>query len=388
MELDSQSKESDIVLFYPAHKDFLKLNVLDGLDGLDFVVFDPRKDVSFNLRDVIKSILENIKTNPALLFKSFFSVRDAKFFLKKNHAIYIAYQLRKFKPKVVLTCIDNSPIFHLVCQAYNEIIFIAIQNGGRYIWCADEALPDPRLKYHINEYYCFGPYVEDLFKKYGHKIDRFVTCGSPIGGVFFSEFLSANETQSEKYDICLISQYVHHHRNINSLPRRWRNLPKSIDIFTSLVARYARENNSKVCIALRSNDVSEQDYYNKYFNGVCCFQKSNRVGFSSYHAVIESRLNISLNSTLGTEAFGAGLKTLFVNPLSEEWLKPTRKLGVWCIDGTNYDHFSERTSELLNMNIKEYLECSLEERNYSMSYDFDEPLHKRLRARLLEIVDT
>jgi len=383
MDLESQSKESDIVLFHPECEDFLKLNVLDGLD---FVVFDPRKNVSFNFCDVIKSIIENIKTNPTLLFKSFFSVRDAKFFLRKLRAIYIAYQLRKIKPKVVLTFIDNSSIFHSVCQACTEIIFIAIQNGGRHIWCADEALPDPRLKYHINEYYCFGPYVEDLFKKYGHKIDRFITCGSLLGGVFFSEFLLANEIQSEKYDICLISQYKSH-RTKNSLPVCWRNLINVVDIFTSFVARYARENNLKVCIALRSNNASEQDYYNKYFNGDCYFQKRNCDVFSSYHAVIDSRLNISVNSTLGTEAFGAGLKTLFVNPLSEEWLKPTRKSGVWSIDGTNYDHFSERISELLNMNIKEYLECSLEERNYSMSYDFDEPMNKQLRARLLEIVN-
>ncbi len=133
--------------------------------------------------------------------------------------------------------------------------------------------------------------------------------------------------------------------------------------------------------------ASTLEKFNKYFNRDGCFQRFTRDGFSSYHGVIESRFSISVNSTVRLEAFGAGLKTLFVNPLSEEWLKPTRKSGVWSVDGTNYDHFSERTSELLNMNIKEYLECSLEERNYSMSYDFDKPMNKQLRARLLEIVN-
>lgn len=379
----SKVKKMEIVLFHKEGEEYLKTMVLQGFE---YTVFDPSNDVIYSFKSILKTIFDSLRLNFGLFAKSLLSVRKAKNFYRKCHAVHIANQLRDINPKAILTFTDNSSIFHLVCESYNDIPFLAIQNGGRHSWCVDEALPDPDLKYHIDEYFCFGPYVKNLFGKNKHQIKKYITCGSLLGGYYFSTHKSS-VTQTEKiYDICLVSQWHSNFSDLAAMPSGWVRLGEAIDVFTGYVARFTAEHSMKACVALRSDDQDERDYYIKYFKDNCVFQESDRLSFSSYKAITGSKLVVAINSTLATESFGTGLKVLFVNPFGEEWLKPTSSEGPWYISEPDYEKFSDYAAELLSMEFDTYLkEASMEMKNV-MSYDLDRPAHLVIRKRLSQIV--
>jgi surface carbohydrate biosynthesis protein len=379
----SKKEKADIVLFHPEGEEYLKTMVLKGFN---YTVFDPSNDVTFSFNILLKTLFDNLMLNFGLLAKSFFSPRQAKNFYRKFSAVYIANQLREIEPKVILTFIDNSSVFHLVCEAYKETPFLAIQNGGRHSWCVNEALPDPDLKYHISEYFCFGPYVQNLFEKHQHSIEKYITCGSLLGGYYFSTHQPSLIQEEKTHDICLISQWHSHFSDLSKMPRGWVRLGEAIDILTANVAHFASENSMKVCVALRSDEQEERNYYIKYFKGNCVFQQSERLTFSSYKAVTSSKLVIAINSTLATESFGAGLKVLFVNPFGEKWLKPTSSEGPWNISAPDYEKFSDYATKLLNMEMDVYHQKASSEMKNVVSYDFKNPAHKVIRKRLLQLV--
>jgi len=371
------------MLFHPEGEEYLKRTVLRGLD---YCVFDPAKDIRYDIAGLFRAAGSCLRRDSRTLVRSFGSVRYLKIFLRKVRARLVAYQIRQMKPKVVLTFIDNSNIFHMTCEACEEIPFLAIQNGGRHIWCATEALPDPELKYHIDEYFCFGPYVRDLFEKHGHDIRKYIFCGSLFGGEAFSTYMTLGTEAEKKFDLCLVSQWKRDLLHPESLPSRWVRLIEAINIVADYVARYASENHVSVYIPLRTNDPAERSFYHKQFRGKCVFEDSNRLAYSSYAAVAASRLTIAINSTLLTEAFGAGLKVLFVNPFGEEWLRPTGNTGIWCLSKPDYGQFSERVDALLHMDIREYLSEAGAEMKRSMSYNLVQPAHKVIRDRIMELI--
>lgn len=379
----SGKRQASIVLFYPDGESYLKAMVLEGLN---YRVFDPTKDVKYNLISIFGDIYQCLKGNSADLVKSLRSIRHLRILLRKCRARLIADQLRRMEPKAVITFIDNSNIFHLVCEACKEIPFLAIQNGSRTIWCATEALPDPDLIYHVDEYFCFGPQVQEMLEKHGHNIKRYTTCGSLVGGYFFSSHLAKGSATAKHHDLCIISQWHSHLSDIKSVPQRWANLGKAINVLTAYVARYTFERGISVCVALRSNNPAERDFYESHFKGSCVYQESDRLAFSSYKSVLAANLAIAINSTLASEAFGAGLKILFVNPFGEEWLQPTATVGSWYLSEPSYEEFSERVGELLRMELNTYLTEASSEMKNTMSFNPDRPAHVVIRERLIQLI--
>lgn len=371
-----------ILLFDPDGEDYLKKMVLSGIY---YRVFDPRTDVGYKWTRVLRAIYRTVKFYRGRILSIFVSVDAVKWFLRRCRVAVIAEQIREINPKGVISFIDNSEMFHMVCEHCEEIPFIAIQNGGRYVWCARDARSDPEMIYHIDEYFCFGPQVKRLFERHGHDIKRYVTCGSLVGGYFFSSCPESNAQETPIYDICLVSQWMAHFSDINRIPQGWERLNEAIIRVTELVARFAREQRVKVCIALRRNDPAERDFYNSHFQGRCVFQDRDRQNFSSYKAVAASKLSIALNSTLLSEAFGAGRKVLFVNPFHEERLIPIESVGPWNLSTPDYEGFRERVNELLTMDMEAYLSAASAAMEDSMSFHRDRPAHVIIRERLLEL---
>lgn len=375
--------QTSIVLFDPGGEDYLKRFVLFGID---YKVFDPLKDTDYNWSRVLQVLYQEIKLSRSHILRIFFSISAVKSFIRKCKTILIAKQIMDMNPKAVITFIDNSTTFHLVCEQCKDIPFIAIQNGGRYVWCARDACPDPKLRYHIDEYYCFGPQVQRLFERYGHDIKRYIPCGSLVGGYFFGSCQKANTKDKEIFDICLISQWMPHFSDPRRVPPGWARLNDAIIRVTELVACFASEQPVKICVALRRDNQEERNFYNSYFQGRCVFQERDRQNFSSYRAVSISRLGIALNSTLLSEAFGAGKKVLFVNPFNEERLIPTDIEGPWRINAPTYEAFRDRVIELLQMDMEKYQTMAGAAMADSMVFNRDRPAHVVIRERLLELV--
>lgn len=369
----------DVLLLHP-NEEYLLSKVL--LNGLQYEVYDPR-DMKRTFTKVIVAVIKCIKSRK-IRYRALLDIEYLKSIYRDFIGHLYSEEIKKINPKIVLTWIDNSAIFHQCCKNLPEIKFIAIQNGGRHTWCANEVYVIPEDKYYIDDYFCFGEYVKDLFERYNHHIKRYHTVGSLKYGLFYDQgLLSADDCC---YDICLISQYKDSQfNNVENLPKRWRNLGQNIVEMTKLVARYAIENKLKVCVAVRSNGESEKEFYMKYFGDSVVFSSSNYENYNSYKVAKKAKLCIALNSTLATEMFGAGHKVLFINPLHEEWLKPVND-GPWYFSGNNYQEFKERISFILEIDNKEYLSLASIEMKYIMNFNPQKLPHKLIRKRINEIL--
>lgn len=372
-----------IILFHPEGEDILKKLVLFDIG---YTIFDPSTDVDNRWGSVIRAICQGVRLYRDSIPRIFFSLNAARSFLRKCRAILIANQIRETNPRGVVTFTDNSGLFHVVCEHCKDIPFLAIQNGGRYVWCARDSRPDPESIYHIDEYYCFGPQVERLFERHGHDIKRYISCGSLVGGYFFSTHPEPKMHEAAIYDICLVSQWHSHFSDVHAVPKGFERLNEAIIRVTELVARFVHEQSVKVCVALRQNDPAERDFYISHFQDMCVFQEPDRLSFSSYKAVDASNVSVGLNSTLLSEAFGAGRKVLFVNPFNEEHLIPTEQDGPWRLSEPSYEMFRDRVAELLHMDASTYQIAASTAMVDAMSYDFDHPAHGVIRRRLLELV--
>jgi len=305
--------------------------------------------------------------------------------LRRVRAQLIADQLRKLDPSVIITWIDNSSLFHRICEIYEEVPFIAIQNGGRTIECATQTLSDQDLKYSIDEYYCFGQYVEDLFERNGHNIKQYVHSGSLLSSYFYGSYLTSGLQADPEYDLCLVVQWNRAFLRPDLFSSRLTRWWRAVNLFTAFIARYASENRISVCVALRSEDPYEREFFYKYLGDNCIFQERDRFAGSSYKATTVSNLIVAINSTLAVEAFGAGLKVLFVNPLGENRLQPTENIGPWYLSEPDYETFAERVNTLLSQSIEDYRNVAASEMKRTMVYDPERPAHKIIRDRLLEL---
>lgn len=375
----------DIVYFHVEGEEYFKEKILHKLK---YIVFNPETDIQYTFFESLNAINSLLLKDGLLLIKGLLNIKYIKIWLRKFRATIVANQIRKYRPKVVLTFIDNSNIFHLVCEAMKDVVFLAVQNGGRHSWCAYEALPEKELIYHIDEYYCFGEYVKDLFEKHNHDIKKYVLSGSLLGGNFFSQHQNLIHSFNKSYDICLVSQWSKGVTKKSTLPPTWRKLNETIHLLNKLVADYSSYHSKSVCVALRSKDPEEKKMFQQYFKGNCTFQESDRLGYSSYIAVTKSKLIVAINSTLATESFGAGMKVLFVNPFNEAWLKPTTNSGIWYFTGKDFDSFATQANNLFDMKLKSYQQESYNEMKRSVNYNFKKPLSKILRNRLLKLTKT
>lgn len=380
---DSPSSKNDVVLFHSNGEYYLKVMVLNNIE---YTVFKPELEVKYSTRLVFDALISHMRKSPKVFFRCILSFKKIKSIIRRQRAIYIVDRLKKLKPKIILTFNDNSPLFHQVCQYYPEVPFLAIQNGGRHSWCATNALPDSEAKYNINEYFCFGAYVRDLFENTQHNISKYIMCGSLVGGYFIYNYKYLFN-EKKIYDICIVSQWGEGLLDIKSLPDEWGRLEEAINVMVKFVSMYSSENNLKVCVALRSNRESEKMFYEKYFNGRCVFSKCNRLEFSSYKAAVSSELIIAINSTLASEMFGMGRKVLFLNPFAEKWLKPSPTAGIWYLPDSSYEKFYDRVSLLLFMKYKDYIKEAKTEMEYTMSYG-DVPAHILVSERIKNILNS
>jgi len=379
-----KKKSIDVLIFHSEESSLIAGQILQGLS---YSVYDPSTDLKIDFTNILKAVINCIKYKHEVILKAISSIKYQKLLYRELRDYLHTESVKKINPKIVITWIDNSSIFHKCSNNLKNIPFMAIQNGGRHVWCANEVYSLPEEVYHIDEYFCFGGYVEDLFAKYNHDIKQYNKCGSLKYSLFYKLF--GKEKYDLKYDICLISQWgMTQMYNAHKLPDRWKNLGRSVTEVAKTVGYCAIKNNLSVCIALRGESKLEKEFYRKYFGNNVSFQIVDKKNYSSYIAASQAEMCIALNSTLATEMFGAGKKVLFINPFDEQWLKPVKE-GIWYCTGTDTDTISRKINYLLDLNQNNYISKSSNEMKYIMNFDSSnlayETISKRVNAVVNEI---
>ena len=114
------------------------------------------------------------------------------------------------------------------------------------------------------------------------------------------------------------------------------------------LVRYIREEQKKLCVALRFNSEKEEEYFLNEFGNQVTLIKSNREQMSSYGAVDRSAVTVNFMSTLGREAFGWGAKVLSCNfTVDDMYNFPCP--GFWSIEVPDYGLFKEKLDHIMTI---------------------------------------
>ena len=363
-------KKSDIVMFYRDGESYLAEFVLQNKH---YEVFEPSKknailDPVFYWSSLcfIKSSLTGTCSvkNPS---------KSIKVFIQQIFAFYFSLRIKKLCPKLVLTYIDNSIYFHLTKAFCPNIVFAAVQNGGRHDWCATRYKFNGYIKYNVDHYFCFGRYVRDNFMSHSHSIGSYHIVGSLLSSIFDSQPQALTSNREKQYQICLVSQWAAHLTDAAAPPKDWPSFPVVGDLLARYTGRYCQETNASVCVALRTTDIREREYFSRRISvPVVFFSSSNRMDFSSYEAAHRSDVVIGMNSTLITEMFSMKKRVMFFNPFGDQWLVPTKNIGLWSLVSADYCDFKERLDVLSSISDEDYLDLAMEEIDHNCYFNSEE----------------
>ena len=301
-----------------------------------------------------------------------------------------------WKPKVVITFIDNSISIRRVKVLFPDIPVICVQNGIRW----DMARKDC-LRLHFDYYYCFGLAEQELIDNLGHSANFVEGIGSIRLGISGVE----SKVFDKGYDICFISEYVPF-ISLQEQTDKWtkdflialNTVEKSL---YELVSKFAKLNNLTICVAMRSASTSQ--FYDEELNFFLntadpIVDMLPRKGLSSYSAVKKSSLTVCAFSTLGYEALGMGSRVIFAadvkllknklmddDGLQEPYFLTHQLLSFQRLHLLSYEEFSHKAKLLLQFTNDDYLKCTDAARKYYMNNNSARPqevIEKKIQSFL------
>lgn len=315
-----------------------------------------------------------------LLLGSWRSLRIFPFELQQA---YLLACLDCIQPRVVLTLIDNSGVFHALSRAYPDAVFVAIQNGARTPWCMTEAMqspPHPASRISMPLLFCFGTYEQHLYAKYGQDVDEFKVVGSLMAG-YYAKF-GRTAHSSAKFDICLISQWHgHFYEPYHGRQQQFVHLVRQgIDRLCDFLAKFLeRHDGIRLAVATRFQDSKEIDFYRQYFGTKATYVDYDPDRFSTLSTIEASKVTVVFNSTAGYEAFGLRNKVLFCDLSDGDWFTCPLE-GIWALNKPTYPAFESRIEELLALDREQFVQASAEARRSLMDIDPAKPAHEIIAA--------
>ena len=190
----SRPPKCDIVIFDETNSKYIADYILGGLP---YYIYEVRPGKIFISPLVIYYFLMSLLSchwNNQIPKK-----RKFKFLLSK---LFYHYHLCCFElicSKIVITYVDNSGLYHWLCENYSRAEFVAIQNGHS----TKNQLKNTTKQYH-QHFFCFGEYDKSRYEKFDHTVLNSYPVGSFKLGIYDKYFVKDNK---EIYDIGIISQF-------------------------------------------------------------------------------------------------------------------------------------------------------------------------------------
>jgi len=301
--------------------------------------------------------------------------RKFKFLLSK---LFYHYHLCCFElicSKIVITYVDNSGLYHWLCENYSRAEFVAIQNGHS----TKNQLKNTTKQYH-QHFFCFGEYDKSRYEKFDHTVLNSYPVGSFKLGIYDKYFVKDNK---EIYDIGIISQFRPFllDKQIELNPDM-AEAKESQFIMHKYLSRYIKEQKINACIIMSSNDELEIDYFNNIYNMKINYFRNAINSFSSYDAVFMSKLVVGFNSALISEASGMQKKLLRIDFTKSNDLNDYDPLIL--LKNPSYEELAERLDQLLAEPYDLYRKRTKEYASYVMNYNPDCPPHINIRNKIEE----
>ncbi len=275
---------------------------------------------------------------------------------------YLLSIIDEINPKIVFTFIDNSHRFSNFSKLReNNYHFTALQNGARYEHKILEKLKKKKIylpidRFNIPNFFCFGNYEIEDYKKTKQNIKNFYTVGSLKLANF--ELKKKIRKNNKEYDILLISDYDCWDLILNKL-----NYPieKGLIKLIKYTIKFSINNNLKIRIASRNsknNFEEERNFYKKNLTVVEYKYLVKNIFFrpkeyQTYEMMLKSKVVIGTMSTMLRENLSLGGKTLACNFTKTDIFNFPIK-GICFLIKDNYDFFEKRLFKLLKISNQKY----------------------------------
>ena len=367
-------KKNKILIYDQTNEDVLKKTILYDLK---YTVLPVRFERYYLSLIIIAYFIKNIIKITLLSFK------DLNF-RYIHRSVILGYHLsciEYVKPKVIITSIDNSSFFYRLGGFYKYAVFISIQNGSRGFLC-ENSIAFGHLEMCNAKFMNFGLFENEIYGKFGYDTKRFFPIGSLKAGYYKSMYSKNEEIE---YDICFVSQF---RKTIMCENKNRPEFKYSFDRLCQFLVSFININNIKnICIACRSNEEIEYNYFNQIFKGKHNLHiiKKNDI-FSTYRCMDRSKIIVSHCATSPFEAFGWGKKVIFCNFTGvADYGVPS--LPEMCyIEKDDYQLFEAKLSALMGMDYDVYREANKKHFKYFMNYNPKIPTHKYIRDVIFKYI--
>ena len=218
--------------------------------------------------------------------------------------------------------------------------------------------------FYIPNFFCFGNYEIDNYKKFQIKVENFY----PVGSLRLANYLEENSlnsliTQPKIYDILVISDAIlegsNKHFGID-------DAEYAAQKFTKFTIKYAIENHKKILFSLKrlngfQKDLDlEIDFYKKNlsteeFNFLISNSTLNyeRDKYLSYNLMLKSEITLSIFSTMIRENLSLGRKSASVNFMKSDIFEFPIE-GICKIEDCNYEDYKSKLDYLIKLDIKSF----------------------------------
>jgi surface carbohydrate biosynthesis protein len=303
-------KKKNILIFDKVGSETIEKSILNKKS---FFILCSRYE-ELNLYILLKSIFLNI-------------IKNKK---KISYLGYLDIYIKTVKPKIVISLIDNNPIFFKLKNINPNIYFVCIQNGVSSSQM--ELSKFPKIK--IDLFLCFSKYYAAYYKKY------FAKKTEVIGSSKLNYFLKfIKKIQKHKTNnIVFISQFT----KFDSWIIFGKKISKSLHFYPEkkvlpIIFRYCVKKKIKLIITFRSRILKnrileEKNFYidilrneiDKTNIKYLSFVTSSDT-YASYKTIAKSRLAVCIDSALGNEAMAINKVIHF--PMRSKFMGKTVKFG-------------------------------------------------------------
>jgi len=285
----------------------------------------------------------------------------------RMNIVYVDCYIKKVRPRLIITFIDNNKSFYKISRRHPEIKTLFVQNGFRSYYhdvfeLLDKSTLNERNQLHVD-------YMMTLGSGFSKEYSRYISGSEVQMGSLKSN--SLKKTKSKKIGIIsFVSQWYEGGLYIDDVFYSHTDYSQQVDqLVISCLAKYAKSNNKRLLIIPRkSKSENLRTREELYFQGLLedeveYLEPSGNL--TSYQATDISEVVVTIDSTLGYESLARGNKTAFfsirsnildIPGFSYGWPKKFPDEGLFWTNISNNNSFFRILDYLFSVNDTQWRE--------------------------------
>ena len=295
---------------------------------------------------------------------------------------YMKAMVSAIRPKVVLTFIDNSPVFHWLSRHAGNVPHAAIQNGTRL-----RSHVVPGSGYFLQHLFSFGEHEQAVFPEFGYEVKAYHPVGSLVASLHFKE-----KNPGPPIDLLVVSTW----RGNIGFTSEVQDTMRSMRIMDELLSEYLRVHRLTAAVILRAErggehwripelGKNEEEYYRGIYGDRIEIIDTDFKERNIFPLMQRSRVIVSCLSSALVEAYGIGKKVLYCNFSGTDLHHADLTNDILTSD-SDRNAFFGRLDDLLAMPEAEYRAKHQARQRYYMTYPDSRPTYAEIADQVEQLI--